>query len=72
LRGCEQPSKTPPGYRKQGEFGPAPELALNIRNQDHYSRREAKSDSREENALSPRGYRDGNWESDERDIRDKN
>jgi signal peptidase I len=31
LRGCEQPSKTPPGYRKQGEFGPAPELALNIR-----------------------------------------
>src|SRR6266851_5475881 len=48
-----------------------PRNSLSTSESGPFSRREAKRDSREENALSPRGDRAGNWESDERDIRNK-
>jgi hypothetical protein len=53
------------------DFRFAPELACNTRIKT-FSRRETTNDSREENALPPRGVRvTGNQESHERDIRDK-
>lgn len=55
----------------QGEFGFAPEFALNINIKTIFLTRN-EDDSREENALPPCEHRDGNWESNERDIRDKN
>jgi hypothetical protein len=54
-----------------GRVQAAPELVHNIRIKTIFSTRN-ENDSREENALPPRVCRDGNWESDERDIRDKN
>jgi hypothetical protein len=57
----------------QGEFGFAPEFAFNISIEDHFLDANGTLDSREENVLPPCGQsRRANWESDERDIRDKN
>jgi hypothetical protein len=56
--------------KARANFRFAPELALNIRIKT-FSQREP-TDSRQENALPPRGVRvRGNRESHERDIRDK-
>jgi hypothetical protein len=55
----------------RADFRFAPEVACYIRIKT-FSRRETTNDSREENALPPRGIRvSGNRESHERDIRNK-
>jgi hypothetical protein len=74
LHGREQPSKTPRRhYSNQGEFGFAPEFAFNISIEDHFLDANGTLDSREENVLPSCGRSAcGNWESNERDIRDKN
>jgi hypothetical protein len=71
LRGCEQRSKTPQGLSSQSEFRFAPELAFNIRNQDHFLHAKRTAIRVGKMLCRYAANQGGNWESDERDIRDK-
>ena len=55
----------------QGEFGFAPEFALNIRIKTIFLTRNERAIRVRKMFCHRAADRDGNWESDERDIRDK-